>query len=127
MISRSFERPERTAKRGNDASNRYRMRHIGSQDASASCLVNAHDHILGTHSASSVTTIAAMGAVRAAGGSAGAASLVGVVAGVLAHKTTAGVSLTDVGRFIADAAAKVSTEAPGATERVAAANNRHRS
>ena len=49
MISRSFERPERTAKRANDTSNRYRMRHIGSQDASASCLVSAHDHILGTH------------------------------------------------------------------------------
>ena len=81
----------------------------------------------GFRGASSVTTIAAMGAVRAAGGSAGAAPLVGVVAGVLAHKTTAGVSLTDVGRFIADAAAKVSTEAPGATERVAAAINRHRS
>ena len=77
--------------------------------------------------ASSVTTIAAMGAVGAAGGSAGAALLVGVVAEVLAHKTTAGVSLTDAGRFIADAAAKVSTEAPGATERVAAAINRHRS
>ena len=25
------------------------MRHMGSHDASASCLVNAHDHILGTH------------------------------------------------------------------------------
>ena len=46
---------------------------------------------------------------------------------MLAHKTTAGVSLTYVGRFIADAAARVSTEAPGATERVAAAINRHRS
>ena len=49
MISRSFERPERTAKRANDTSNRYRMRHIGPQDVGASCLVNAHDHILGTH------------------------------------------------------------------------------
>ena len=50
MISRSFERPERTAKRANDTSNRYRMRHIGPQDASASCLVSAHDRIVGTHS-----------------------------------------------------------------------------
>ena len=33
MISRSFERPERTAKRANDTSNRYRTRHIGPQDA----------------------------------------------------------------------------------------------
>ena len=49
MISRSFERPERTVKRANEARNRYRMRHIGSQDASATCLVSAYDHILGTH------------------------------------------------------------------------------
>ena len=49
MISRSFERPERTAKHVNDTSNPYRMQHIGPQDASASCLVSAHDHILGTH------------------------------------------------------------------------------
>ena len=49
MISRSFERPERTAKRANDPSNRYRTRHMEPQDASASCLVSAHDHILGTH------------------------------------------------------------------------------
>ena len=27
------------------------MRHIGPQDASASCLVSAHDRILGTHTA----------------------------------------------------------------------------
>ena len=49
MISRSFERPERTASRASNASNRYRMRHIGPQDASASCLVSAHDRILGAH------------------------------------------------------------------------------
>ena len=49
MILRSFERPERTAKSANDTSNRYRMRHMGSQDASASCLVSANDRILGTH------------------------------------------------------------------------------
>ena len=52
MISRSFECPERTAKRANEASNRYRMRDTGSQDASASCLVSAHDHISGTHTLS---------------------------------------------------------------------------
>ena len=39
MISRSFERPERTAKRANDTSNRYRIRHIEPQDVGASCLV----------------------------------------------------------------------------------------
>ena len=54
MISRSFERPERTVKRANDTSNRYRMRHIGPQDASASCLVSRRDRILGTHRAASV-------------------------------------------------------------------------
>ena len=31
MISRSFECPERTAKRANDTSNRYRMRQMGSR------------------------------------------------------------------------------------------------
>ena len=49
MISRSFERPKRTAKRANDTSNRYSMRHIGPQDARASCVVSAHDHISDTH------------------------------------------------------------------------------
>ena len=49
MLSRSFQRPERTAKRANDTNNRYRTRDIGPQDASASCLVSVHDHILGTH------------------------------------------------------------------------------
>ena len=49
MISRSFERPERTAKPANDTRNRYRMRHMGSQDASSSCLVSAYDRILGTY------------------------------------------------------------------------------
>ena len=49
MTSRSFERPERTAKHANDTSNRYRTRHMEPQDASASWLVSAHDHILGTH------------------------------------------------------------------------------
>ena len=49
MISRSFERPKRTAKRCDDTTNRYRTRHIGPQDASASCLVSAPDHILGPH------------------------------------------------------------------------------
>ena len=53
----------------------------------------------------SVATIAAVGAIGAAGGSAGAALLVGVTAGMLVHKATAAVSITDVGRFIADTAA----------------------
>ena len=66
--------------------------------------------------ASSVATIAAVGAVGAVGGSAGAALLVGVAAGVLAHKAAAGVSLTDVGRFIGDTAAAAAREANGDTE-----------
>ena len=49
MISRSFERPERTAIPANETSNRSKMRHMGSQDASASCLIRAHDTISGTH------------------------------------------------------------------------------
>lgn len=32
MISRSFDRPDRTTKRANDAKNRYKMRFTGSQD-----------------------------------------------------------------------------------------------
>ncbi len=47
-------------------------------------------------------TIAAVGAV---GGSAGAALLVGITAGMLVHKATASVSITDVGRFVASSAA----------------------
>ena len=47
---RSFERRERTAKRASEAKNRDRTRYMGSQDASASCLVSAHDRIMGTHS-----------------------------------------------------------------------------
>ena len=46
---RSFERRERTAKRASEAKNRDRTRYMGSQDASASCLVSAHDRIMGTH------------------------------------------------------------------------------
>ena len=47
--TRLFERPEHTTKCVNDTSNRSKMRHMASQDASASCLVNAYDRILGTH------------------------------------------------------------------------------
>lgn len=55
-----------------------------------------------------------MGAVGAAGGSAGAALLVGITAGMLVHKATASVSITDIGRFVAgSAAATAAREADG--------------
>ena len=57
MISRSLECPERAAKRANDTSNRYRMRHMGPQEASASCPVSAPDRILGTHTVSKHTRV----------------------------------------------------------------------
>ncbi len=48
MISRSFERPERTARRASAATKRYKMRFIelGSADI---VQVNAHDRVSGTH------------------------------------------------------------------------------
>ena len=46
---KSFERRERTATRASEAKNRDRTRYMGFQDASASCLVSAHDRIMGTH------------------------------------------------------------------------------
>ena len=65
----------------------------------------------------SATTLAAVGAVGAVGGSAGAALLVGITAGMLVHKATASVSITDVGRFVASAAAAATArEANGDTE-----------
>ena len=66
--------------------------------------------------AGSAVTIAAVGAVGAVGGSAGAALLVGVAAGMLAHKAAAGVSITDVGKFIGDTAAAAARGANGDTE-----------
>ena len=53
----------------------------------------------------SAATLAAVGAIGAVGGSAGAALLVGITAGMLVHKATAAVSITDVGRFVASSAA----------------------
>ncbi len=49
MISRSFTRPERTAKRAFAARNRYRMRYTGLQHRPASSQVNAHGRVIGTH------------------------------------------------------------------------------
>ena len=49
MISRSFERPDRTASRASDARNRYKTRYTRNQDRLASLQVNAHDRVFGTH------------------------------------------------------------------------------
>ena len=59
----------------------------------------------------SAATIAAVGAVGVVGGSAGTALLVGITAGMLAHKATAAVSITDVGSFVVDSAAAVAKDA----------------
>ena len=60
----------------------------------------------------SAATLAAVGAIGAVGGSAGAALLVGITAGMLVHKATASVSITDVGRFVASSAAAAAAGEP---------------
>ena len=49
MISRYFERPERTAKRANDTRNRYRTRHMGPQDRERRTCSARHDRVPATH------------------------------------------------------------------------------
>ena len=49
MISRSFERLERTVSRASDARNRYKIRYTRNQDRPSSLQVNAHDRVFGTH------------------------------------------------------------------------------
>ena len=49
MISTSLERPERTARRANNARKRYKMRYTVPHHRAPSCLVNTHDRISGTH------------------------------------------------------------------------------
>jgi hypothetical protein len=49
MISRSFERPDRTARRASVAKKRYKMRYTTPEDRTTSCLVSTHDRISGTH------------------------------------------------------------------------------
>ena len=49
MISRSFERPDRTVSRASDANNRYKIRYTRNQDRPSSLQVNAHDRVFGTH------------------------------------------------------------------------------
>ena len=54
MISRSFERPDRTASRASDARNRYKIRYTRNQDRPSSLQVNAHGRVFGTHTARSL-------------------------------------------------------------------------
>ena len=49
MISRSFERPERTASRASDANNRYKIRYTRTQHWPAWRQVNDHGRVSGTH------------------------------------------------------------------------------
>ena len=49
MISRSFECPERTAKRANDTRNRYRTRHMGPQDRECRTCSARYDRVSATH------------------------------------------------------------------------------
>ena len=49
MISRSFERPDRTASRTSDANNRYKIRYTRTQHRPASRQVNDHGRVSGTH------------------------------------------------------------------------------
>ena len=49
MISRSFERPDRTVSRASDARNRYKIRYTRTQHRPASRHVNDHGRVSGTH------------------------------------------------------------------------------
>ena len=49
MISRSFERPERTVNRASDARNRYKIRYTRTQNRPPSRQVNYHGRVSGTH------------------------------------------------------------------------------
>ena len=51
MISRSFERPDRTVSRASDARNRYKIRYTTNQHRPASRQVNDHGRVSGTHTA----------------------------------------------------------------------------
>ena len=49
MISRSFQRPDRTVSRASDANNRYKIRYTRTQHRPASRQVNDHGRVSGTH------------------------------------------------------------------------------
>ena len=66
MISRSFERPDRTVSRASDARNRYKIRHTRTQHRPTSRQVNNHGRVPGTHRLRGRTKPQA-GALRGAG------------------------------------------------------------
>ena len=49
MISRSFERPDRTVSRASDATNRYKNRYTRTQHRPTSRQVNDHGRVSGAH------------------------------------------------------------------------------
>ena len=49
MISRFFERPDRTVSRASDARNRYKIRYTRTQHRPPSSRVNDHGRVSGTH------------------------------------------------------------------------------
>ena len=54
IISRFFERPDRTVSRASDANNRYKIRYTTNQHRPASRQVNDHGRVSGTHTTSVV-------------------------------------------------------------------------
>ena len=59
IISRFFERPERTVSRASDARNRYEIRYTRTQHRLASRQVNDHGRVSGTHGAVAPSVAAA--------------------------------------------------------------------
>ena len=58
MISRSFERPDRTVSRASDATNRYKNRYTTNQHRPTSRQVNNHGRVSGTHRSQSAASSA---------------------------------------------------------------------
>ena len=68
MISRSFERPDRTVSRASDARNRYKIRYTTNQHRPTSRQVNDHGRVSGTHTLSlwlAATSVAELTAAAA--------------------------------------------------------------
>lgn len=66
MISRSFERPDRTARRASAAMSRYKMRYTRLEHRRASSQVNGHDRIFGTHGPLTYAVAAAWSSIGSA-------------------------------------------------------------
>ena len=70
--------------------------------------------------ASSGATLAAASLVGALGGPAGLAMLVGMTTGVLAHKTSQNITVSEIGDFLAERATVAATEVQEMSDRYAA-------